>query len=168
MANYAINGFGRIGRMVLRSMSDDELKKVVAINDLTDNKTLAHLLKYDSSQGQFAREVSYDEGHIIVDGHKIHATAERDPANLPWGDWNADVILESTGFFCSREGASKHLSAGAKKVLISAPASDPDHDIALARRIALALSLAVVVCCAVVKCKLVHAQKNGALLYSHI
>ncbi|MDA7919222.1 glyceraldehyde 3-phosphate dehydrogenase N-terminal domain-containing protein, partial [Akkermansiaceae bacterium] len=119
MANYAINGFGRIGRMVLRSMTDDELKKVVAINDLTDNKTLAHLLKYDSSQGQFAREVSYDEGHIIVDGHKIHATAERDPANLPWGDWNADVILESTGFFCSREGASKHLSAGAKKVLIS-------------------------------------------------
>ena len=93
MANYAINGFGRIGRMVLRAMNDDELKKVVAINDLTDNKTLAHLLKYDSSQGQFAREVSYDEGHIIVDGHKIHATAERDPANLPWGDWNADVIL---------------------------------------------------------------------------
>lgn len=71
MANYAINGFGRIGRMVLRSMTDDELKKVVAINDLTDNKTLAHLLKYDSSQGQFAREVSYDEGHIIVDGHKF-------------------------------------------------------------------------------------------------
>ena len=122
----AINGFGRIGRMVLRSMTDDELKKVVAINDLTDNKTLAHLLKYDSSQGQFAREVSYDDDHIIVDGHKIHATAERDPANLPWGEWNADVILESTGFFCSREGASKHISAGAKKVLISAPASDPD------------------------------------------
>jgi glyceraldehyde 3-phosphate dehydrogenase len=126
MANYAINGFGRIGRMVLRSMNDDELKKVVAINDLTDNKTLAHLLKDDSSQGKFSREVSYDEDYIIVDGHKIHATAERDPANLPWGEWNADVILESTGFFCSREGASKHLSAGAKKVLISAPASDPD------------------------------------------
>ncbi|MFT6861952.1 MAG: glyceraldehyde 3-phosphate dehydrogenase [Akkermansiaceae bacterium] len=126
MANYAINGFGRIGRMVLRSMTDDELKKVVAINDLTDNKTLAHLLKYDSSQGQFAREVSYDEEHIIVDGHKIHATAERDPSNLPWAKWNADVILESTGFFASREGATKHISAGAKKVLISAPATDPD------------------------------------------
>ncbi|YCM43611.1 type I glyceraldehyde-3-phosphate dehydrogenase [Verrucomicrobiaceae bacterium 227] len=126
MANYAINGFGRIGRMVLRSMNDDELKKVVAINDLTDNKTLAHLLKYDSSQGQFSREVSYDDKFIIVDGHKIHATAERDPANLPWAEWNADVILESTGFFCSREGASKHITAGAKKVLISAPASDPD------------------------------------------
>ena len=126
MANYAINGFGRIGRMVLRSMTDDELKKVVAINDLTDNKTLAHLLKYDSSQGQFAREVSYDDDYIIVDGHKIHATAERDPANLPWAEWNADVVLESTGFFCSREGSSKHIAAGARKVLISAPASDPD------------------------------------------
>lgn len=126
MANYAINGFGRIGRMVLRSMSDDELKKVVAINDLTDNKTLAHLLKYDSSQGQFAREVSYDDDHIIVDGHKIHATAERDPAALPWGEWKVDVVLESTGFFTSREGAQKHIEAGAKKVLISAPATDPD------------------------------------------
>ncbi len=126
MANYAINGFGRIGRMVLRSMSDAELKKVVAINDLTDNKTLAHLLKYDSSQGQYAREVTYDDKHIIVDGHKIHATAERDPANLPWAEWNADVVLESTGFFASREGSSKHISAGAKKVLISAPATDPD------------------------------------------
>ena len=126
MANYAINGFGRIGRMVLRSMSDDELKKVVAINDLTDNKTLAHLLKYDSSQGQFAREVSYDDDYLIVDGHKIHATAERDPAALPWGEWNVDVVLESTGFFTDRPGAHKHIDAGAKKVLISAPASDPD------------------------------------------
>ena len=126
MANYAINGFGRIGRMVLRSMNDAELKKVVAINDLTDNKTLAHLLKYDSSQGQFSREVSYDDEYLIVDGHKIHATAERDPANLPWDKWNVDVVLESTGFFCDRAGASKHITAGAKKVLISAPASDPD------------------------------------------
>ena len=126
MANYAINGFGRIGRMVLRAMCDDELKKVVAINDLTDNKTLAHLLKYDSTQGQFEREVSYDDEFIIVDGHKIHATAERDPANLPWGEWNADVVLESTGFFTDRPGAQKHIDAGAKKVLISAPAKDPD------------------------------------------
>lgn len=131
MANYAINGFGRIGRMVLRSLSDSELKKVVAINDLTDNKTLAHLLKYDSSQGQFEREVSYDDEYIIVDGHKIHATAERDPANLPWKEWSADVVLESTGFFTSREGATKHLTAGAKKVLISAPASDPDFTMCL-------------------------------------
>ncbi len=126
MANYAINGFGRIGRMVLRALSDEELKKVVSINDLTDNKTLAHLLKYDSSQGQFQREVSYDDDYIIVDGHKIHATAERDPANLPWKEWNVDVVLESTGFFTSREGAQKHIDAGAKKVLISAPAKNPD------------------------------------------
>lgn len=126
MANYAINGFGRIGRMVLRSMSDKELKKVVAINDLTDNKTLAHLLKYDSSQGQFSREVTYDDEYIIVDGHKIHAAAERDPSNLPWADLKVDVVLESTGFFTSREGATKHITAGAKKVLISAPASNPD------------------------------------------
>lgn len=126
MANYAINGFGRIGRMVLRSMSDAELKNVVAINDLTDNKTLAHLLKYDSSQGRFSREVSYDDEYIIVDGHKIHATAERDPANLPWAKLGVDVVLESTGFFTKREGATKHITAGAKKVLISAPATDPD------------------------------------------
>lgn len=126
MANYAINGFGRIGRMVLRAMNDEELKKVVAINDLTDNRTLAHLLKYDSSQGRCEREVSYDDEYIIVDGHKIHATAERDPANLPWAEWKVDVVLESTGFFTKREGALKHLQAGAKKVLISAPATDPD------------------------------------------
>jgi len=126
MAKYAINGFGRIGRMVLRSLSDSELKKVVAINDLTDNKTLAHLLKYDSTQGQFKGEVDFDDDFLIINGHKIHATAERDPANLPWEKWGVDVVLESTGFFCDREGASKHITAGAKKVLISAPAKDPD------------------------------------------
>lgn len=127
MANYAINGFGRIGRMVFRALVDKgELNNVVAINDLTDNKTLAHLLKYDSTQGKFASEVSYDDNYLIVDGHKIHATAERDPAALPWKEWNVDVVLESTGFFTSREGAGKHLEAGAKKVLISAPAQNPD------------------------------------------
>lgn len=127
MANYAINGFGRIGRMVLRSLVEKgELEKVVAINDLTDNKTLAHLLKYDSSQGIFQGTVDFDDEFLIVNGHKIHATAERDPAALPWDKWSVDVVLESTGFFCDRDGASKHLSAGAKKVLISAPAKDPD------------------------------------------
>lgn len=126
MANYAINGFGRIGRMVLRAMSPDELKKVVAINDLTDNKTLAHLLKYDSTQGIYQGEVDYDDDYLIVDGHKIHASAERDPANLKWAEWGADVVLESTGFFVDRAGSSKHLEAGAKKVLISAPAKEPD------------------------------------------
>ena len=127
MANYAINGFGRIGRNVLRSLVEKgELKNVVAINDLTDNKTLAHLLKYDSSQGRVSYEVTYDDDSIIVDGHKIHATAERDPAALPWAELNVDVVLESTGFFTSREGAQKHIDAGAKKVLISAPAKNPD------------------------------------------
>jgi glyceraldehyde 3-phosphate dehydrogenase len=126
MANYAINGFGRIGRMVLRAMSSDELKKVVAINDLTDNKTLAHLLKYDSTQGIFDAEVTYDDDFIIIDGHKIHTSAERDPAKLKWAEWKVDVVLESTGFFVDRPGSSKHITAGAKKVLISAPAKDPD------------------------------------------
>ncbi|MDP0491065.1 MAG: type I glyceraldehyde-3-phosphate dehydrogenase [Verrucomicrobiota bacterium JB023] len=127
MANYGINGFGRIGRMVLRALVEKgELEKVAAINDLTDNKTLAHLLKYDSTQGIFDGEVSYDDDYIVVNGHKIHASAERDPANLKWGEWGVDVVLESTGFFVDRDGASKHLSAGAKKVLISAPAKDPD------------------------------------------
>jgi glyceraldehyde 3-phosphate dehydrogenase len=126
MANYAINGFGRIGRMVLRAMSPAELKKVVGINDLTDNKTLAHLLKYDSTQGIYDAEVSYDDESIIVNGHRIHASAERDPANLPWKQLGADVVLESTGFFVDRAGSSKHIAAGAKKVVISAPAKDPD------------------------------------------
>ena len=127
MATYAINGFGRIGRNVLRALVENgELKNVVAINDLTDNKTLAHLMKYDSAQGRVSYDVTYDDDSIIVDGHKIHATAERDPAALPWAALNVDVVLESTGFFTSREGAEKHISAGAKKVLISAPAKNPD------------------------------------------
>ncbi len=127
MANYAINGFGRIGRSVLRAMSKEERQKVVSINDLTDNKTLAHLLKWDSTQGKFDGEVSYDEDHIIIDGHKIKATAERDPAALNHAATGADVVLESTGFFVSQEAASKHLEAGAKKVLISAPGKDVDY-----------------------------------------
>ena len=126
MANYAINGFGRIGRMVFRAMSPEERKNVVAINDLTDNKTLAHLLKYDSTQGKFDAEVSFDDDYLIVDGHKIHATAERDPGKLPWAEWGVEVVLESTGFFASKDGSTKHLEAGAKKVLITAPAKGPD------------------------------------------
>jgi glyceraldehyde 3-phosphate dehydrogenase len=127
MANYAINGFGRIGRMVLRRLAKQgQLEKVVAVNDLTDNKTLAHLFKYDSSQGIFDAEVSHDDESITINGHRIKASAERDPAQLGWGDAGVDVVLESTGFFIDRPGASKHLEAGAKKVLISAPAKDPD------------------------------------------
>ncbi len=127
MATYAINGFGRIGRNVLRVLiGNGELTNVVAINDLTDNKTLAHLLKYDSSQGKLDAEVSYDDDSIIVNGHKIVASAQRDPEQLPWKELGVDVVLESTGFFANHAGATKHLTAGAKKVLISAPAPDPD------------------------------------------
>ena len=126
MANYAINGFGRIGRNVLRAMNDEQLKKVVAINDLTDNKTLAHLLKWDSTAGPFKGTVEFDDESITVNGHRILATAERDPANLGHDRTGAQVVLESTGFFVDREGASKHIAAGAKKVIISAPAKDPD------------------------------------------
>ena len=126
MATYGINGFGRIGRMVLRAMNDDQLKKVVAINDLTDNKTLAHLLKWDSTAGPFKGTVEYDDESITVNGHRIIATAERDPGALDWAGKGVDIVLESTGFFVDREGAGKHLSAGAKKVLISAPAKEPN------------------------------------------
>jgi glyceraldehyde 3-phosphate dehydrogenase len=107
-------------------MSDEQLKKVVAINDLTDNKTLAHLLKYDSTAGRYHGTVEYDDESITVNGHRILATAERDPANLDWGGKGVSVVLESTGFFLDKAGAGKHIAAGAKKVIISAPAKDPD------------------------------------------
>ncbi len=127
MATYAINGFGRIGRNVLRVLiQNGELTNVVAINDLTDNKTLAHLLKYDSSQGKLDAEISFDDDSIIVNGHKILASAQRDPELLPWKELGVDVVLESTGFFANQAGSQKHINAGAKKVLISAPAPDPD------------------------------------------
>ena len=126
MATYGINGFGRIGRNVLRAMDADALKQVVAINDLTDNHTLAHLFKWDSVAGPFKGEVSYDDESISVNGHKIRVFAERDPSKLPWGELGVDVVLESTGFFCSRDGAGNHIAGGAKKVVISAPAKDPD------------------------------------------
>jgi glyceraldehyde 3-phosphate dehydrogenase len=126
MASYGINGFGRIGRNVLRAMTDEQLKNVVAINDLTDNKTLSHLLKYDSTAGRFDGTVEFDDESITVNGHRIIATAERDPANLDWGGKGVDVVLESTGFFVDRAGAGKHIEAGARKVIISAPAKEPD------------------------------------------
>ena len=126
MANYAINGFGRIGRNVLRAMTQKEVERVRAINDLTDTKTLAHLLKWDSVHGKFDGEVGHDEQNIIVRGHKIKILKERDPANLPWKDLGVDVVLESTGFFTSRDKAELHLKGGAKRVLISAPAKNPD------------------------------------------
>lgn len=118
----AINGFGRIGRLTFRRLLEKENVEIVAINDLTDNATLAHLLKYDSVHGRFHGTVSSDADSITVNGHAIKAYAERDPKQLPWGTLGIDVVLESTGRFVDEEGAGQHLTAGAKKVIISAPA----------------------------------------------
>ena len=120
----AINGFGRIGRMAFRIMADRDDVEVVGINDLTDTKTLAHLLKHDTNYGLFHHEVSADETSIIVDGRHIPVSAEKDPTALPWGNLEVDVVIESTGRFVTSEAASAHLQAGAKKVVISAPAKD--------------------------------------------
>lgn len=121
MVKVAINGFGRIGRMVLRAGYKDKDIEFVAINDLTDNETLAHLLKYDSVHGRFKAKVEAKEDALIIDGKEIKAYAEKDPENLPWEELGIDVVIESTGFFLTKELASKHLKAGAKKVLLSAP-----------------------------------------------
>lgn len=118
----AINGFGRIGRITLRALLQKDNVEVVAINDLTDNKTLAHLLKYDSAQGRFPGTVEAGEGSLVINGTPIKIYAERDPANLPWADLGVEIVLESTGIFTNPEGAGKHITAGAKKVIISAPA----------------------------------------------
>ena len=118
----AINGFGRIGRLTFRSLLDKDGIEVVAINDLTDNNTLAHLLKYDSAQGPFEGTVSATEDKLIVNGKEIMASSERNPENLPWADLGVDVVLECTGIFRTKEKAGLHLKAGAKDVVISAPA----------------------------------------------
>ncbi len=132
MANYGINGFGRIGRNVLRAMNQKQVQRIQAINDLTDTKTLAHLLKWDSVHGRFDGEIGHDEENIIVRGHKIKVLKERDPGNLPWSKLGVEVVLESTGFFTSRDKAELHISkGGAKKVLISAPAKNPDATICI-------------------------------------
>jgi len=123
MIRVAINGFGRIGRMAFRVMSQRNDIEVVAINDLTDNKTLAHLLKFDSVHGKFSGTVEYTDTELIVNGKSIAALAERNPAALPWGSMNVDVVLESTGRFTDVESAGQHMTAGAKKVVISAPAT---------------------------------------------
>ncbi|GGK79613.1 type I glyceraldehyde-3-phosphate dehydrogenase [Rufibacter glacialis] len=118
----AINGFGRIGRLTFRTLIERENIEVVGINDLTDNATLAHLLKYDSVHGRFNGTVTADENSITVNGQRIEIYAEREPKNLPWGKLDVDVVLESTGRFVDEKGAGGHLEAGAKKVVISAPA----------------------------------------------
>ena len=119
----AINGFGRIGRLVFRIIQERDDMEVVIINDLTDVETLAHLLKYDSAQGRFNGEVKVDEGNLIVNGSVIKVLGERNPASLPWGSMNIDVVIESTGVFRSFDTAYAHIEAGAKKVIISAPGS---------------------------------------------
>jgi glyceraldehyde 3-phosphate dehydrogenase len=127
-----INGFGRIGRNVFRAAhargADIDW---VGVNDITDTKTLAHLLKFDSILGPFQGEVDYTENSLVVDGDELRVFAERDPADLPWGDAGAEVVIESTGLFTKRDDAAKHLEAGARKVIITAPATEPDVTVAL-------------------------------------
>lgn len=118
----AINGFGRIGRITFKVLYNNPDVDVVAINDLTDTKTLAHLLKWDSAHGKFNADIAFDESSITVNGNQINVYAERDPSNLPWEKHEVDVVLESTGIFRDADGAGKHIAAGAKKVVISAPA----------------------------------------------
>ncbi len=122
MVKIAINGFGRIGRNAFKIAFERKDAEIVAINDLTDAKTLAHLLKYDSNYGTYEYDVSYDDENIIVNGKKIRVLAEKEPANLPWRDMGVDVVIESTGFFTDPAKARAHIEAGAKKVVISAPA----------------------------------------------
>jgi glyceraldehyde 3-phosphate dehydrogenase (phosphorylating) len=127
-----INGFGRIGRNVFRAAhARGEDIDWVGVNDITDTKTLAHLLRYDSILGPFPGQVEHTETGLVVDGAELRVFAERDPANLPWADVGADVVIESTGFFTKRDDAAKHLAAGAKKVIITAPATGPDVTLAL-------------------------------------
>ena len=133
VTKIGINGFGRIGRQVLRAMMErhpDKLE-VVAVNDLTDTKTNAHLFKYDSNYGVYPGEVGSTDDSIIVDGKSIKVMSERDPANLPWGDHGAEIVVESTGFFTNAAKAAGHMKGGAKKVIISAPASGEDLTLVL-------------------------------------
>ncbi|MGE6257466.1 type I glyceraldehyde-3-phosphate dehydrogenase [Heyndrickxia sporothermodurans] len=126
-----INGFGRIGRNVFRAALNNPEVEVVAVNDLTDANMLAHLLQYDSVHGTLEQEVTVDGDSLVVGGHKVKVLAERDPAQLGWGDLGVEIVVESTGRFTKREDAAKHLEAGAKKVIISAPASDEDITIVM-------------------------------------
>lgn len=121
MVRVAINGFGRIGRLAAREIQNYDDMEVVAVNDLTDDDFLAHLFKYDSTQGRFDGDIEVLENSFKINGHEVKSFTEKDPANLPWGDLDIDIVLECTGFFTEEQDARKHLDAGAKKVLISAP-----------------------------------------------
>lgn len=129
-AKIAINGFGRIGRLTFRALLEKDNVEVVAINDLTDSATLAHLLKYDSVHGKFPGTVAVEGDYLVVNGQRIRIFAEKDPANLPWKEFGIDVVVESTGVFRTREKMSKHLAAGARKVALSVP-SDNKEDVDL-------------------------------------
>lgn len=127
-----INGFGRIGRQIYRILHERGMgESVVLINDLMPNEVMAQLLRFDSNYGRFPGKVEYDDKGLVVDGHRIDVTEERDPAKLPWGERDVDIVVESTGLFTKRDKAAAHLQAGAKKVLISAPSPDSDFDIML-------------------------------------
>ncbi|HET8755654.1 MAG TPA: type I glyceraldehyde-3-phosphate dehydrogenase [Solirubrobacteraceae bacterium] len=127
-----INGFGRIGRNVFRAAQESDADiEIVAVNDITDAGTLGHLLKYDSVFGHFPGSVEVRDGALAIDGREVKVLAERDPGQLPWGDLGVEVVIESTGFFTKRDDAAKHLDAGARKVIISAPATEPDVTVAL-------------------------------------
>lgn len=128
-----INGFGRIGRQVFKALEEnfDGVVDVVAVNDLVDTATNAHLLKYDSTYGRFNADIGVDGTDLMVNGERIRVFAEKDPSRIPWGDLGVEVVVESTGVFTKREGAAQHLAAGAKKVIISAPATNPDLTIVL-------------------------------------
>ncbi|MFD2613999.1 type I glyceraldehyde-3-phosphate dehydrogenase [Paenibacillus gansuensis] len=131
MVKVGINGFGRIGRNVFRAALNNPNVEIVAINDLTDVKMLAHLLKYDTTHGRLNADVKPTEGAIIVNGKEIKVFAERNPENLPWGEYGVEIVVESTGIFTAKDKASLHLKGGAKKVIISAPATDEDITIVL-------------------------------------
>jgi len=124
--NVGINGFGRIGRNFFRAAYKDPSLRIVAVNDITDAKTLAHLLKYDSVHGRFEASVEVKENAIVVNGKEVQVLACKDPADLPWGKLGVEIVIESTGIFTDRDGAGKHLAAGAKRVIISAPAKGED------------------------------------------
>ncbi|MDP6823382.1 MAG: glyceraldehyde 3-phosphate dehydrogenase NAD-binding domain-containing protein, partial [Dehalococcoidia bacterium] len=128
-----INGFGRIGRQVLRAIRErvSDTIEVVAVNDLTDSVTNAHLFKYDSSYGPYSGTVEENNGDLMIDGDRIQVLSDRSPSNLPWGDLGVDIVVESTGFFTNAEAARGHVEGGAKKVIISAPASGEDLTIVL-------------------------------------
>ena len=128
ITKIAINGFGRIGRSAFKIARERSDLEIVAINDLTDTKTLAYLLKHDSNYGEYGRQVDVTEDELIVDGKPVKVLAEKDPTNLPWGEMNVDVVIESTGLFTDKDGASKHLTAGAKRVVISGPTKSDGVD----------------------------------------